>query len=62
MSELGGQFLALLAAAVLLLAASGFLYDHRRRRRARLPSLLRGDQQRAQATVNYYLHVHDSAD
>ena len=59
MTELG-WILVLLATAVLLLSASGFVYDHRRRRRAHLPSLLRADQQRAQATVIYYLHVHES--
>ena len=62
MTEPGWLFLALLATVVLLSAACGFIYDHRRRRLAHLPALLRADQQRAQATANYYIHVHDSSD
>ena len=61
MTEPGWLFLALLATLVLLSAACGFIYDHRRRR-ARLPALLRADQQRARATANYFMHVHDSSD
>lgn len=62
MTESGWLFLALLATVVLLSAACGFIYDYRRRRAPRRPVLLTADQQRAQATVNYYIHVQDSSD
>jgi hypothetical protein len=61
-TEPGSQFLGVLAAVVVLAAASGVLYEHLHRLKARLPSLLRADRARAQATLNYYLHVHDSSD
>ncbi len=64
LTEMGLLVLAFFAAVVLLTAAAGFAFDrHRRHNRAPgLSSLLIADQRRAQATLNYYVHVHDSSD
>jgi hypothetical protein len=61
-TEMGWQFLAALSAMVVLAAGFGLLCEHLHRHRPRLPALLRADRTRAQATLNYYLHVHDSSD